>query len=61
MNGNPLFMIQQFMQFRNNFRGDPRQQIQMMINSGQISQEQYNQAVQQAQQFQAMLNNTRRA
>ena len=61
MNGNPLFMIQQFMQFRNNFRGDPQQQIQMMINSGQISQEQYNQAVQQAQQFQAMLNNTRRA
>lgn len=60
MNGNPLFMIQQFMQFRNNFRGDPRQQIQIMINSGQISQEQYNQAVQQAQQFQAMLNNTRR-
>lgn len=54
--GGMLGMIQQFQQFRNNFKGDPRQQIQHMLNSGQISQTQYNQAVQMAQQFQRVLN-----
>lgn len=34
--------------FKRNFKGDPRQQIQQMLNSGQISQAQYNQAVQTA-------------
>lgn len=54
MNINPN-MLQQFMQFSQNFRGDPRMQIQQMLNSGQISQIQYNQAVQIAQQLQRML------
>lgn len=54
--GGMLGMIQQFQQFRNNFKGDPRAQIQQMLNSGQISQAQYNQAVQMAQQFQRVLN-----
>lgn len=56
---NPLFnqmqnmnpMLRQFEQFRRSFTGDPRQQIQQMLNSGKISQAQYNQAVQMAQQF----------
>ena len=48
-------MIQQFMQFRQNYNGDPKAQIQQMLNSGQITQSQYNQAVQIAQQIQAML------
>ena len=34
--------------FKRNFHGDPRQQIQQMLNSGQITQAQYNQAVQTA-------------
>lgn len=54
MNINPQ-MLQRFMQFRNNFNGDPRMQIQQMLNSGQITQSQYNQAVQMAQQLQQML------
>ena len=54
MNINPN-MIQQFLQFSQTFRGDPRMQIQQMLNSGQISQAQYNQAVQLAQQIQRML------
>lgn len=40
---NPLFnqmtgngMLQQFQQFAQNFKGDPRQQIQQMLNSGRI-------------------------
>ena len=31
------------------------QQFQQMLNNGQVSQQQYNQAVQMAQQFQRML------
>lgn len=55
MNINPQ-MIQRFMQFRQNFNGDPRAQIQQMLNSGQISQTQYDQAVRVAQQLQGMLS-----
>ena len=51
----PMNILQQFMQFRQAFRGDPRQQVQQMLNSGKVSQEQYNQAVQLAKQLQSML------
>lgn len=64
---NPLFqqmrpimpqnnVMQRFMQFRQQFQGDPRQQVQQLLNSGKISQQQYNQAVQMANQFRQMLN-----
>ena len=58
---NPIFnqygnqqnnIVQQFNQFRQQFHGDPRQQIQQMLNSGKITQEQYNQAVQKAKALQ---------
>ena len=52
---NNINMIQQFIQFRNSFKGDPRQQIQQMMNSGRITQDQYDQAVRMAQQFQRIL------
>lgn len=48
-------VVQQFNQFRQQFRGDPRQQIQQMLNSGKITQEQYNQAVQRAKALQNLL------
>lgn len=47
-------LIQRFQQFRRNFKGDPQQQVQQLLNSGKVSQAQYNQAVQIAQQFQRM-------
>lgn len=50
-NGN---MLQRFQQFRQNFKGDPQQQVQQLLNSGKVSQTQYNQAVQMAQQLQRM-------
>lgn len=61
---NPLFgqmnnnnnIIQQFMQFKQNFRGNPQAQIQQMLNTGRITQMQYNMAVQKAQQLQRLLN-----
>lgn len=48
-------MLQRFNQFRQQFRGNPQQQIQQMLNSGKVTQAQYNNAVQMAQQFQRML------
>ena len=51
--GNPI--LQRFQQFQQMFRGDPRQKVQEMLNSGKITQGQYNQAVQMAQQLQRMM------
>lgn len=48
-------LIQRFQQFKNMFNGDPRQQVQQLINSGRVSQAQYNQAVQMANQLQNLL------
>ena len=48
-------LLQRLMQFQRTLQGDPRQQIQQMMNSGRITQEQYNQAAQMATQIQRML------
>lgn len=56
-NGNNQFsgMLKQFEDFKRTFSGDPQQAVQQMLASGRISQEQYNQAVQMANQLQHML------
>ena len=54
--GNMQNIFQQFQQFRNGFHGDPRQQVQQMLNTGKISQADYNRAVQMANQFSKMFN-----
>lgn len=43
--------VQQFQQFKSQFQGNPQEQIQRMLQTGQISQAQLNQAQQLAQQF----------
>ena len=48
-------IIQRFQQFRQTFQGDPRQQIQQLMNSGKVSQQQYDQAYQIAQQLQKLM------
>ena len=48
-------LIKQFNQFKKSFSGDPRQQVQMMLNSGKITQQQYNEAVQKANTLARML------
>lgn len=53
--GNALNLVQQFQQFRNSFRGDPRQQVQDLLNSGQMTQDQFNQLQSMANQFRKML------
>ena len=53
----PMQMIQQFMQFKQNFNGDPKAEVQKMLQSGRISQQQLNQVQQMAGQFQNLLKN----
>ena len=48
-------LMQRFQQFQQMFKGDARQQVQQLLNSGRVTQSQYNQAFQMAQQFQKML------
>lgn len=40
---NFMNMMNQFKQFQANFSGDPKQKVQELLNSGQMSQDQYNQ------------------
>lgn len=47
--------LSRFNQFKNSFKGNPQEQVQALLNSGKVSQAQYNQAVRMAQQFQKML------
>ena len=53
----PMQMMQQFMQFKQNFKGDPKAEVQKMLQSGKISQQQLNQVQQMAGQFQNLLKN----
>lgn len=51
-------MMNNFMQrlnyLKQTFQGDPNKKIQELLNSGKVTQEQYNQAVQQATQIKKM-------
>ena len=47
--------MQQFQQFRQNFQGDPKQEVQKLLQSGKMSQKQLNQLQAMAQQFQSFL------
>lgn len=66
--GNPLFqaigggmnpqfqnLVQRFQQFKRTFQGNPQQEVQKMLQSGRITQQQLNQAQAFAQQFQALM------
>lgn len=49
-------LFQRVEQLKNTIKGDPNEYIQKMLNSGQITQAQYNRAVQQAEQIRKMMN-----
>lgn len=55
MNNPTNNIVRQFESFRNSFRGNPQQMVQQMLNSGKVSQEQYNMAVQKANQLAQMM------
>lgn len=48
-------LLKQFQQFKQQFSGNPQEQVQQLLNSGKVSQAQYNRAVQIAQQLQQLL------
>ena len=54
MNFNPMQFMNQLNQLKSK-GGDPNQMIQQMLNSGRVSQAQYDNAVKMAQQIQSML------
>ena len=48
-------MVQQLRQFAGSFQGDPQQELQKMLSSGQMNQQQYNQLRGVAQKIAQML------
>lgn len=48
-------MARQFQQFKAGFRGDPKAQVQQLLNSGQMTQAQYDQLSRMAQQLMGVL------
>lgn len=47
-------MLQQFKQFKNTFRGNPKQQVMRMVQQGLRSNQQLQQAMNMAQQMQSL-------
>lgn len=47
--------ISQFNNFRSTFTGNPEQQVKQLINSGKMSQEQFNQLAQTANQLRQLI------
>lgn len=49
-------LIQQYKQFKQNFKGDPKQQVQELLNSGKMTQEQLDQCASMARGLQNILH-----
>lgn len=48
-------VVDKFNQFQSTFQGDPKQKVQELLNSGQMTQNQFNQLSNMAQVFQTLL------
>ena len=48
-------MVQQFRQFQQTFQGDPKAEVERLVQSGKITQQQLNQLQQVAGQFRQLL------
>lgn len=44
-------IVNQINQFRSNFKGDPKAEVQKLMQSGQLSQDQFNQYAQMANEL----------
>ncbi len=53
--GNFAQMVQQFNQFKANFKGDPKAEVEKLLQSGKLNQQQLNQLQQMAKQFQSLM------
>ena len=47
-------LLQQFKQFKASFKGDPKAEVEKMLQSGKISQDQLNKRQSMANQFQGL-------
>lgn len=54
--GNIATLVQQFQQFKQTVNGDPRQQVQDLLNSGRMTQDQLDQCTSMAQSLQHILH-----
>lgn len=54
--GNANRLMSEFNQFKSNFQGDPKQKVQELMNSGQMTQEQFAQLSSMAQAFQQLIH-----
>lgn len=52
---NPQNLINQFNNFRRTLQGDPQQMVMQLLQNGTMSQQEYNNLRQMAQQFQQLL------
>ena len=48
-------LVNRFNEFRKTIQGDPRQMVNQLLQSGRMSQAQYNQLSQMAEQFKNLL------
>lgn len=48
-------MVQAFQQFKANFQGDPKVEVEKLLQSGKLKQQQLNQLQQMAKQFQSLM------
>ena len=53
--GNMQELLGKLNQFKDSIQGDPQQQVQQLLNSGRMTQNQYNQLSKMATQIQQML------
>lgn len=52
---NPLSMLQRFNEFRQSFNGNPEQMVKQLLQSGRMSQQDFNKLSQMASEFQKLL------
>ena len=50
-----VYLKQQFKQFKANFQGDPKAEVEKLLQSGKLTQQQLNQLQQMAKQFQSLM------
>lgn len=48
-------LLSSFSKFKQDFRGDPRQKVQELLNSGQMTPQQFEQLQVMAKQFESLL------
>ena len=53
--GNMANLITQYNKFRSSFQGDPEQKVKELLNSGQMTQAQFQQLSEMAKQFQMLM------